>query len=278
MFLLPELLFFALFLIGPCVQVVVNSFESGGILTPIQFVGLKNWAALPANSLATQSMMNAGRYALMAIPAMLLIGLGLALALVYVRRGGAILRSLIYFPTLAPVVVSALIWLFVVHADFGGLNLTLRLLGGHGQNWLGSPTLALPTVAALEVWRGIGFWSLFFLATLLGLPQELYHAAHLDGAGAWQRFRHLTWPLIRRGVLFAVVVATIYNLQLFDSVFVLTDGGPSGTTTTIAWYVYHALFTFGDIGLGATASVLLLLVILSLTLVEMRLLRSPRGS
>ena len=116
----------------------------------------------------------------------------------------------------------------------------------------------MPTLAALDVWRGIGFWALFFLATLVALPQELYAAAHLDGANAWQRFRYLTIPLIRGPLLFALVIATIYTLQVFDSVFVLTDGSPAGATQTLVWYIYKALFQFDNVGLGATLSMLLL--------------------
>jgi ABC-type sugar transport system permease subunit len=110
------------------------------------------------------------------------------------------------------------------------------------------------------------------------MPRELFQAAHLDGANAWQRFRHLTVPLMRSTFLFAIVMATIWNLQLFDSVFILTNGGPVNSTTTIVWYVYKSLFDFGNVGYGATLSCLLLLVILALTVVELRLLRGRRTS
>jgi ABC-type sugar transport system permease subunit len=274
LFLVPNLVFFVLFMLVPCVQVVLETFQKGGILGGLSWTGLTNWQKLPSNAIAVRSLSNTFGFAAMAVPGLIILGMVVGMMLVYVRRGGAAMRALLYFPTLAPVVVASLIWLFVVHPDFGAFNFALRLAGLQPLNWLGTRELAMPTIAALEVWRGIGFWGLFFLATFVALPQELYAAAHLDGASAWRRFVHLTLPLIRRPLLFALVIATIYCLQIFDAVFVLTDGSPAGATQTLVWYVYKALFQFDDVGLGATLSVLLLAVILVLTLLLMRLLRS----
>ena len=276
-FLAPSLVFFSIFLLWPTIQVAYQTLYTGGILGDLRYVGLDNWTKLPGNAIAIRSLINSVSFSLLVVPAMILIGLGLGMLLVGIRRGGASFRALLYFPTLAPVVVASLIWLFVVHPDFGAFNLGLRLVGAQPLNWLGTPELALPTLAALDIWRGIGFWALFFLATLVALPQELYSAAHLDGANAWQRFRYLTIPLIRGPLLFALVIATIYTLQVFDSVFVLTDGSPAGATQTLVWYIYKALFQFDNIGLGATLSMLLLGFILILTLILMRLLRA-RGT
>jgi ABC-type sugar transport system permease subunit len=276
-FIAPSLVFFSVFLLWPTIQVAYQTLYTGGILGDLRYVGLDNWTKLPSNAIAIRSLTNSVTFSLLVVPAMIIIGLGLGMLLVGIRRGGASFRALLYFPTLAPVVVASLIWLFVVHPDFGAFNLGLRLVGGQPLNWLGTPELALPTLAALDVWRGIGFWALFFLATLVALPQELYAAAHLDGANGWQRFRYLTIPLIRGPLLFALVIATIYTLQVFDSVFVLTDGSPAGATQTLVWYIYKALFQFDNIGLGATLSMLLLTFILILTLILMRLLRA-RGT
>jgi ABC-type sugar transport system permease subunit len=277
-FLAPNLVFFAIFLLVPVVWVFYATLEKGGIIGPSEFVGLDNWRDVFSDPLATKAMKNTVFYALMAIPALFLIGMVLALLLLNVTRGAPIFRSLLYFPTLAPVVVAGLVWLFMVHPDFGALNMTIRAFGGGTVNWLGDEDIALPTIAMVEVWRGAGVWAIYFLAALLGLPRELYQAAHLDGAGPFQRFVHVTLPLLRPTLLFAVVLATIYNLQVFDTVFVMTDGAPSNATATLVWDIYKTLFQFDNVGLGATLSCLLLLVILALTLIQMRLLRSRRAS
>lgn len=275
-FLAPVFVFFCVFLVYPSLWLLWGSFQSGGVFAPAEFVGLENWKEAFSDPVVRTTITNTLLIAAISIPTLFVIGMGLALLLLNVKRGGSFFRAALYFPTLAPLVIVGSIWLFVVHPDFGVLNIGLRLAGGETVNWLGNTELALPTIAMVEVWRGIGFWALFFLAALLGLPRELYEAAHLDGTNAWQRFRHLTLPLIRRTFLFAIVLAVIYTLQIFDIVFVMTDGGPSFATATVAWYIYKSIYVFDAVGFGATLSVVLLLMILTLTAVAMRALRSRR--
>lgn len=274
-FIAPVLVFFCVFLLVPCVWLLWGTFHSGGVYGDSEWVGLGNWRETFTDPLVRTTIGNTLEYALLSIPAVFAIGLGLALLLVNVRRGGATLRMILYFPTLAPLVLVGSVWLFVIHPDFGILNIGSRSLGGPTVNWLGDADLALPTIAMVEVWRGIGFWSLFFLAALLALPRELFAAAHLDGASAWQRFRYLTVPLLRPVFLFAIVIAVIYSMQIFDTVFVMTDGGPASSTATIAWYIYKSIYVYDEAGFGATLSFVLLLMILALTFLALRLLR-PR--
>ena len=174
---------------------------------------------------------------------------------------------------LVPGVVAGLIWIFLTSVDFGLFNTILKAVGVKPVTWLGAGS-ALPVLAALDVWRSLGYWAIFFLAAIIGLPQELYQAAELDGAGPWQRFRFLTLPLLRRILLFAIVVSTIFGLQVFDTALVLTDGGPGTATTTIVYRVWRYVFGESDkVGIGAAISLVLLVAILTLTLVQMRVLR-----
>ncbi|SRR5712691_1982010 len=276
-FLLPNLIFLTVFLIVPLIQVFIEMFQTGGLIEPVRYVGFRNWERLFQDPVVVQTLGNTFRYAVIIIPTMLILGLLIALVLQNVTRGGAALRALIYLPVLAPTVIVGLIWLFLLDPDLGAFNLFLRLVGAKPQIYLGSTALALPSVAAMEVWRSMGFWALYFLAALIGMPRELFQAAQLDGANAMQRFRFVTLPLMRRVFLFAIVLATIFVLQIFDSVYVMTDGGPANTTATFVWYIYHALFFFYRTGFGATMAVLLLLIILTLSLVQMRLLRKRTG-
>ncbi|MBA2577965.1 MAG: sugar ABC transporter permease [Euzebyaceae bacterium] len=273
-FLAPNLFFFGLFLVVPSIWLLLVTFQSGGVYGEAQFVGLDNWRQLFVDPLVTQTMRNTLLLAAMSIPALFVVGLGLALLLRNIGRGGPALRAALYFPTLTPLVIIGSIWLFLVHPDFGALNLGIRALGGDTVNWLGDTAIALPTIAMVEVWRGMGFWALFFLAGLLALPEELYQAAHLDGTNAWQRLRYLTLPLMRPVFLFAAIVAIFYTLQVFDTVFVMTDGGPANSTATVAWYVYKSIYVYDQAGFGASLSFILLLMILGLTLGALRLLRS----
>ena len=275
-FIAPILFFFALFMIIPIVWVVYGSFQQGGIITPSEFVGLENWRSVFSDELVRTTGRNTGLFAVIAIPGVIVAGLVLALALFRIQTAESVFRAGIFFPVLAPPVIGALMFLFVLHPDFGAVTLALRTIGLSSPSWLGDPAYALPTVAAFEMWRGAGFYALVFLAGLLALPKELYQAAALDGANTARRFWHVTLPLLKPTAQFVLVMATIWNLQLFDSVFVLTNGGPVNRTITVVMYVYRSLFAFGNVGFGYALSMILLLTILAVSLVLFRVLRSRR--
>jgi ABC-type sugar transport system permease subunit len=272
LFLLPNFIFFFVFLVLPSWWVLYLSFHEGGILGAPRFVGLKNWWLIWQDKVAHRTLFNTVYYMLIAIPSVFVISMALALLLKRLMRGVAAIRAAIYFPTLSPIVLAALLWIFVIHPDFGILNFLLRLFGFEAVNWLG-PGTALPTIAMLEVWRGTGFWTMLFLAALLSLPQELYDAAKIDGAGSWAQFRYLTLPLLRPTFVFAFIMATIFNFQLFDSVYILTDGGPQNQTATVVWYIYKNTFQFDKPGVGAAMSFIMLIIILILTFIQLAVLR-----
>ena len=276
-FLGPMFVFFVVFLLVPVVLVFWWSTQAGGLTTGSEFVGLDNFLRLPRQVDATVAIRNTLRFALLSIPVTLVIALGVAMLLARVGRSGSVYRFLVYFPALVPGVVAGLIWIFLTNVDFGLFNTLLRLVGFDPVVWLG-PKSALQVLAALDVWRSVGFWAIFFLAAIIGLPGELYQAAELDGANSWQRFFRLTLPLLRRVILFAVVVATIFGLQVFDTALILTGGGPGTSTLTIVYRIWTYIFGSTDkVGYGAAISVVLLIAILILTLIQLRLLRGQRG-
>ncbi len=276
-FLAPMFIFFVVFLVAPVILVFWWSTQKGGLTTGSEFVGLDNFRRLPQQVDAGIAIRNTLRFTLLSIPATLVIALGIALLLARVQRGGAAYRFLIYFPALVPGVVAGLIWIFLTNVDFGLFNTLLRFVGVDPVVWLG-PKSALQVLAVLDVWRNTGFWAVFFLAAIIGLPRELYQAAELDGANGWQRFFRLTLPLLRRVILFAVVVATIFGLQVFDTALILTGGGPGTATLTIVFRIWTYIFGSTDkVGYGAAISVVLLLAILVLTVIQLRLLRGRRG-
>jgi multiple sugar transport system permease protein len=276
-FLAPMFVFFLVFLVYPVIETFWWSTRSGGLLGTTQGVGLQNYTQFPQMVDATSAVKNTLNFALYSVPLTLVLALMLALLLARVSRGGAVYRFLIYFPVLVPGVVAGLIWLFLTNPDFGLLNNILRGVGAKPVVWLGSST-ALPTLAAVDVWRNTGYWAIFFVAALIGLPQELYQAAALDGAGPLSRFWFLTLPMLRRILMFAIVVSTIWGLQVFDTALIMTAGGPGTATTTIVYRVWQYVFAYDDkIGLAAAMSAMLVVAILILTLVQLRMLRGQRG-
>jgi len=276
-FLGPMFFFFVLFLLVPVLGTFWWSTRSGGLLGATTSVGLKNYTTFPQQVDATVAVKNTLNFALLSVPLTLVIGVLLALLMVKVGRGGGVYRFLMYFPTLVPGVVAGLIWLFLTNPDFGLFNTILHAFGAQPVVWLGTSS-ALRTLAAVDVWRNAGYWAIFFVAALIGLPQELYQAAALDGAGPLARFWHLTLPMLRRILLFALVVSTIFGLQVFDTALIMTAGGPGYATTTIVYRVWQYVFAYPDeIGLAAAMSSLLVVAILVLTLVQLWALRSRRG-
>jgi len=276
-FLAPMFACFVIFLVLPVMGTVWWSLRSGGLGGETKFVGLKNFIDLPDTVGAAAAITNTLVFALISVPSILIGALAIALLLARIERGGSIYRFLIYFPVLVPGVVAALIWLFMTNVDFGLFNQAVKALGGKPIIWLGADH-ALTVLAILDVWRNVGYWALFFVAAIIGLPKELYQAAELDGASAWSRLRYLTLPLLRRIIFFAVVVATIWGLQVFDTALVLTSGGPGTATTTVIYRVW--LYMFGatnKIGTASAISLVLIIAILLLTLVQMRLLRGRGG-
>lgn len=269
-FLAPNLVFFIAFLLVPVGWVVRQSFMDGGVLGPAVWVGLDNWGDALEDPALLRSLWHTVLFTAMTVPAVLVVALALALLLRGVGRGGALARAVVYLPSLAPVVLAGLIWSFVVNPDVGLLNALVRVGGGDPVNWLGDPALALPSIALLEVWRGIGFWALFLLAALIAVSRELYDAAAIDGASAWNRFRFVTVPGISPTLVVAVVLTTLVSMQVFDSVFVLTNGGPAGATDTAVLYIYRSVFESGNPGYGAVLSLVLMALIVALTAVIVR--------
>ena len=277
MFLSPFFFFFCVFLVVPVVGTVWWSTQFGGLTTGTRYVGLNNFTRLPDVVGASAAVENTLAFAAMSVPPILIGALLIGLLLARIGRSGAAYRFLVYFPVLVPPVVAGLIWLFLTNPDFGLFNELVRAFGGKPVTWLGAST-ALPVLAAVDVWRNVGYWAIFFVAAIIGLPEELYHAAALDGSEGISRFRYLTLPLLRRMLLFAIVVATIWGLQVFDTALILTEGGPGTSTTTIVFRVWQYVFASNNkVGYGAAISLVLLVAIMILTVLQLYALRSRRG-
>ena len=276
LFVLPYFLPFLAFLVVPTFWSVWLSFNQGGILDAATYVGLDNWREISNDTELTGSIKNTAIYAVEAIVLVFFLALMLALLLNRYRTGSNFFKLALYIPLLAPAVLVGLIWQFLTNYDFGLINLMLNAVGLDRLNILGSATLALLTIVLAEVWRGLGFWTLYFLASLQNIPEELQDAARVDGARGLQRFRRVTLPLLKPMLLFAVVIAIIANFQVFDTVYVLTQGGPHESTSTLVWFIWKRMFQFQETGQAYAAAVLLLGIVLVLTAISFLLLGGRR--
>lgn len=278
LFLAPLLACFVAFLVFPILGTFWWSTQSGSVFAGTKFVGLENYRRLPGTTGALDAIVNTTIFSVTSVPLILAGAMAIGLLLSRVNRGGSVYRFLVYLPVLVPGVVAGLMWLFLARADDGLFNIALKAVGLPPVNWLGRDT-ALGMVVAVDVWRNVGYWAIFFLAAIIGLPKELYQAAELDGANAWTRLFALTLPLMRRIIFFAVIVATIWALQLFDTVLILTGGGPGSATTTIVMRIWsYAFGASNKVGYASAISVTFVCATLLLTLLQMWLLRDRRSS
>lgn len=272
-FLLPKLLIFAVFMLYPLIRAGLLSFQGGAILSGLRWVGLRNYEKIIHDELFWTALKNTVYYTVLVIPTVLVVGIGLAALLNRPIRLRPLWIVLLIVPNVASTVAASVIWSYLLQTDGGVINRIIGVFGFGPINFLGTPAYVIPVFVALEVWRGAGFYTILFLAAMQSIPKHLYDAASIDGATGFQAFRLVTLPLMRPTILFATVMATIWNLQLFDSPYVMTKGGPGHASTTMVMYIYQQAFRYDSMGLAATMSLVLLAIIMTLAILQLVLFR-----
>ncbi|MEU7857558.1 sugar ABC transporter permease [Nonomuraea sp. NPDC049141] len=270
LFIGPSLLGVLAFLLLPMVIVLVLSFFHWELLSPPTFAGLDNYRRLAGDGQSWHSLWITVGYVLLCIPLQTVLALVLALLLNQRIKGVRVFRSLFVVPWMATPIVMGLVWNWIFDPRDGAINSALALIGVTGPDWLSDATWALPAVALVNVWQHTGYNMLFFLAGLQGIPKELYDAAATDGATPRQRFWRVTLPLLNPTMFFVMVTNLIGAFQVFDTVFVMTNGGPSQSTEVINFKIFQTAFREFDFGYASTLSMLLFAVILGVTLVQVR--------
>jgi len=272
-FLLPGFLIFSLFTVFGVIFSLFLSFHQWDILNPAKlYVGVKNYQELLQDPNFRQAVTNTLYYVFLSIPLTLLAGLGAALLLNQRIRGRGFFRALFYLPVITPLVISAIIWKFIYNGDYGLLNYYLEKLHLISQpvEWLGNPSLAMPSVIAFSIWQSFGFAMVVYLAGLQAIPQEVVQAAEVDGAGAFQRFRYVVFPMLAPTTFFLVVVMVIQSFQAFTQIAIMTAGGPIGSTTTIVYYMYQQAFQFFRMGYASAVTWALFVMVFVFTVAQVR--------
>jgi multiple sugar transport system permease protein len=270
----PSILIILGFSTIPLIWGIYYSFTRGSMLGPKSFVGFQNYIAAASHPIFIKTIINTFAYALLTVPTVIVFAAVLAIILVQIPKGQAFFRNTFYFPLITPVVIAANVWAYIVNRDFGPLNAILGWLGVTPIDWLGDPFWAIPAIVMMEIWRGFGFYVIILFAALQAIPKDIYEAARIDGATSLRIIWRITLPLLQPAFGFCFIMATIFNFQLFDAIYVLTKGGPAWSTATVSWYVYQQAFQADNIGFASTMGVVLLLIILALSLVQLRFFRS----
>lgn len=264
-FLAPDALGLLLFIALPALlALLVGFFEVDGFGN-VEWAGLENFRLMAGDGLLWNSFGITVGYAVLFVPLAFFAGLGLALLVSEHFPGVAVVRAALFLPNAVSLVVIGLLWQFLLTDKTGAVA---KLTGLDEVSWLGDPTLALLTLVLISVWFLMGYQMLIFLGGLQDIPREYYDAATVDGGGPWQRFRHVTWPMLRPTSFFVLVTSLINavtGLQVFDLVYVLTSGGPANSTTTVVYYAYQQAFLFGRFGYASAICALLVVALGAIT-------------
>ncbi len=279
-FLLPNLIGFLLFTAWPVVASLGLSFTSWDLLTPPRWVGLDNYVellgfhqsaeGLRANDPNFWKYLGNTLFLMLVIPVNMAGSLALALALNRKIRFSHFYRVIFFLPSILAGVAIFYLWRWMYNPDFGLINAALAGLGIEGPRWLVDPFWAKPALMMMSVWLGVGGGSMILdLAALQGVPQELYEAAEIDGAGAWRKFWVVTWPSVMPVTFFIFTMALIGGFQSgFDMAYIMTGGGPFGSTTTIGYYIYTKAYVFFEMGYASAVAYVLFVIVLGVTLLS----------
>jgi multiple sugar transport system permease protein len=269
-FLLPAFLPLLIFRVLPMLASVGVSLTEWNLLRPPVLVGFDNYLGLLSDKNFHRALVNTLTYMLGYLPLVLLGALATAVLLNSKLKGTAFFRGVYFLPVVTSWVVVALLWKWLLSPEGGMVNYLLGLVGIDGPGWWTDRSWAMPSIIIASAWKDLGFNMLILLAGLQNIPEHLYEAARIDGAGRWARLRYITLPLLTPYIFFAMVLAMIGAFQVFDQVWIMTEGGPAGATTVVMEQVVKNAFKYGLMGEASAMSWVLFAIILSFTFVQLR--------
>ncbi|MCL2735799.1 MAG: sugar ABC transporter permease [Propionibacteriaceae bacterium] len=271
--LAPALLTYTLAMLVPMVWSLGYTFFDGSLIRGFTYTGLSNFTAVFHDRKAGQAILFTVKYAVTITVGQVLLGYLLALLYVfYLKRASSIIRTLTFFPVVLPTVAVSLLFskLFEIAPTVGPVNSLLQALGIHAMNWFGSGSNAFIVIAAMDIWRSMGFYGVLLYAGLVDIPDDVIESARLDGASGWRLARNIVLPLSWPVVVSAVIFSINGTLKVFDSIYALTGGGPGQQTTPLTLYMYQTSFAYGKYGYGSTIALTLTIMCLLVTLVIFR--------
>ncbi|MDX2920612.1 MULTISPECIES: carbohydrate ABC transporter permease [Streptomyces] len=279
LFSTPFLVLFAVFMAFPILATLAMSFTDFGLRNvtrpwEAEFIGFENYVELFGDEKFLKSLLNTGYFVVVGVP--LTVGIGLVVAVLLnngIDRARTFFRVGFYAPVVTTIVAVAVVWRFVLDPSDGLIAGLFSEVGWTAPDFLGSETLAMPSLIVMAVWRNVGTVMVLFIAGLQAIPTEVREAAKLDGASVWHEFRSITIPLLRPTVLYATVITTIGYLNVFEEPFVMTQGGPSDSTLTVSLNMYREGFNFFHMGYASAMAYVLFVVIMGITVLQLRLLK-----
>jgi len=268
-FILPNLLGFAIFTLVPIVFSLGLAFMNWDGANQISWAGLDNFRELFDDDTFSISLKNTLWYVGGTVPLTMVCSLGLAVLLNQPIRGRNVFRTIYFFPYVASLVAVAVVWNMLFFPSAGPVNEFLRALGvANPPRWSASVDWAMPTVVMASVWRGMGYYMVIYLAALQGIPAILYESASIDGANAWQKFRHITVPLLTPATFFISIMLTITSFKVFDLILVMTNGGPGRATNVLVIHTYNIAFRQFRFGYSSAIAMVLFALVMGITILQ----------
>ena len=272
LFIAPGVIHSLLFIVFVLFVSAFLSLTRWDLVSPPEFIGIQNYIDLFSDDLFFITVKNTVIFVLMFIPLTITLSLSVALAANTKLKGLAFFRTAYFFPYVASMVAVAIVFRWLFSSDYGLINGFLGWFGIDPVNWLNSCSTALPSIAFVSVWKGLGWNMTLFLAGLQSIPSHLYEAAALDGAGRWRQFRDITWPLLTPTTFFVLVTSVLGSFQVFDTAYLMTQGGPERCTYTYLYYLYQQGFRFFNMGYAAAMAWLLFAVLIAITFIQFKFL------
>jgi len=270
-FMFPTILGLLFFVVGPMLVALYISFTEWSLLGSPQWLGLSNFSHLFRDPLFWTAWRNTIVYTGISVPVSMALGLGIAVLLNRRLPGMAVYRVLFFVPMTVGVVASGLLWSWMFTPQYGLLNYLLHFIGLGPYPWLTGASTAMPSIIAVGVWRALGFNIIIFLAGLQAVPEHLYDAATVDGAGGVRKFRHITVPMLSPTIFFSTLIGVIMSFQVFEQTYVMTQGGPGNSTLTIIYFIFQQGFSYLRMGYASAASVTFLVILSVATMLMLRL-------
>ncbi|WP_430539401.1 carbohydrate ABC transporter permease [Listeria rocourtiae] len=277
LFISPALLLLIMFSLFPIIIAFIISFTDINLVgladwSKINFIGLENYKNVLSDPIFLKSIGNTLFYVIIGVPLVIICSLGIALMINFSQaKIFQFFRLIFYTPSITNVVAVAVVWSYLYNPQFGLFNYLLSLLDLPAVPWLQDPTIAKISLIILALWRAIGVNMIIFLAALQGIPREYYEAAQLDGANRWKQLTNVTVPLLRFAIFFVTVTTMIGWLQFFEEPFVMTQGGPLDSTTSVALFIYRNGFQLSKFGYAAAGSFILFIAIIIITIVQFKI-------
>jgi multiple sugar transport system permease protein len=270
-FLFPSLLGMTFFVLVPILSSFGLSFTKWDLIGDIEWVGLENYSRVIADNNIQASLIHTLQFIAGYLPSVMIISLILALLLNKKLKGVIFYRALYFVPVVTSWVAVSMIWRWLLNPEYGVINYLLSIIGIQGPGWLMDPSWAMAGVVMTSVWKDVGFITVIYLAGLQEIPEHLYEAALIDGVSPWQKFRYITWPMLSTTTFFVVTISLINSFQVFDQVWIMTEGGPAGATSVMVEQIYKNAFRYYKMGYASAISWVLFLIIFVFTFMHSRI-------